>query len=110
MSGFRSPKSAAGSKAAGQGSTHRHTARSRAASGAKASDGSMGGNSTHESLSPDRRSKAGAKASQSGNNSIVSTRQGVSDIHGTASEQAKPKGHAVPHHHGVEMVSEHHRR
>lgn len=109
MSGFRSPKSAAGSKAAGAGSTHTTVSKPRAAGGAKASGGAHGV-STHEALSPDRRSKPGAKAANAGRNTTVAEGQGVSDPHGPASEQAKPKGRAVAHPHGTEMVSEHHRR
>lgn len=110
MSGFRSQKSEAGAKASGPGSTHQRAGKPRSAAGAKASGG-MHGTSTHEGLSPDRRSKPGAKASQgAGSSSLVDSGQAVSDPTGRASEQRKPGGRSVAHPHGSEMVSEHHRK
>lgn len=91
MSGFRSAKSAAGSKAAGTGSTHTSNAKPLAKSGAKASgSAASGGHSTHERLSPDRRATPGAKASNAGRNSIV------------AADSGYPSG--------PERVTEHHRK
>lgn len=112
MSGFRSQPLGAGSKATGPGSTHQRTDKPRAGGGAKASGAvsASGGRSTHEALAPDRRAKAGAKASNAGRNSIVAEGQAVSNPHDTAAEQRKPKGRAVAHYHGVEHVTEHHRR
>jgi hypothetical protein len=109
MSGLRSTPAGGGSKAAGEGSTHRSNATPLAGSGAKATQAS-GGGTTHASLSPDRREKAGAKASNSGRNTTVAAGQDVSERHGRAAEQTLAKGKAVQHYHGTEHVSEHHRR
>jgi hypothetical protein len=90
MSGFRSPKSPAGAKASGAGSTHTSNAKPLAKSGAKASGGPHG-SSTHEHLDGSRkRAAAGAKASQAGRNSIVAPDSGYPS--------------------GPERVTEHHRK